>query len=424
MTRSRKAFARPLVLAALVVVVLLVALTRGGGTYQVTAVFQQAYGIVTGDDVWTGGGVVGTISAIRLGRDGLPRVTMRIDDSYRLHATGTAELEFGSNSGELNRLVMLSSGSGPPLADGAVIPVSRTVSPVELDDVLGTFAPATRADIRYVLTQLDGATSGLSGAFAQTLRHSARALGETSDLLDQVTSDGAALRTLVSQGDLVTATLASQDTALSGTVDSLGHLLSTTASRQTQLEQAVSEMPAGLRAPRIALDRLSDEIPTLKRVISEAKPTVAQLRPTSTLLARTLTVAVRPLAQIASTLRFAPPKLRSLGGLLKIVNPTVRQLTPVAGKLLPILDVVRVYTPEIDGFFSGWADMTSSYDAAGHAIHLVITTPPPDTIVPPTSNAPGYLAAPFQRTPGALIGEPWTDYEQSFLSDATAGNTK
>ena len=180
--RQMRARTGAVVAALVLVVALVVALRAGGGTYQVTAVFDRAYGIVTGGNVWTGGGVVGTISTIRLGADGLPHVTLRIDDSYRLRATATANLEMLSNSGELNRIIMLRRGAGPVLPDGAVIPASRTAAPVELDDVLGVFTRPVRAELRTVIAQLDGSTTGLSGAFTATLRHSAAALGQTAAL--------------------------------------------------------------------------------------------------------------------------------------------------------------------------------------------------------------------------------------------------
>ncbi len=172
----------------------------GSGTYRVTAVFNQAYGLVDGSRVWSGGGIVGRVSGIRLGRDGLPRLTLTIDDNYRLRASASADLELESNSGELNRIVMLSQGRGPDLHDGAVLGVNHTSEPVEVDDVLSTFTPAVRSEVDAVIAQLDGSTRGLAGAFHATLQHSAAALGQTAALLGQVTKDGFALKTLVAGG--------------------------------------------------------------------------------------------------------------------------------------------------------------------------------------------------------------------------------
>jgi phospholipid/cholesterol/gamma-HCH transport system substrate-binding protein len=398
-----------------------IVLGSGSGSYRVTAVFRQAFGIVPSGQVWSGGGLVGSISSIRLGADGLPRVTMQISDGYRLRATATADLRLQSNSGELNRIIMLAQGQGPELPNGAVIPVSRTSEPVEIDDILGMLSPRVRADLRYVTAQLDGSSTGLSSALDQTLQHSAAALSQTAAALGQVDSDGYALRMLISQGRTAVGVFASQRATLGAAVDATNHLLRTTAARQLELQAAVHALPAGLRAPRLALDQLRAEIPSLSSLITAAMPAVAQLRPTTMLLARTLTTGLPGLAAIASTLRSAPAQLRSLKPLLEVASPVIRRLTPTLRQLLPILDVLRVYTPELMGFIAGWSDIGVSFDAAGHAVRVGFAKPPPNTPASADGNAPGYVPAPFERTPGALVGQPWTDYANSFLSRTGAG---
>ena len=411
-----KRFVVSVAAALIAFVAVLVIEASGGGTYQVTAVFDQAYGIVSGGNVWTGGGAVGTISSIRLGADGLPHVTMRIDDSYRLRATATADLEMLSNSGELNRIVMLARGTGPELEDGATIPVSRTSEPVELDDVLGTFTPAVRAEMRGVLAELDGATDGLQNAFTATLRHSAAALGQTAALLGQVDSDGYALHTLIAQGHIAAAAFAAQRPALTAAVGNVSALLRATAARQASLASAVEELPAGLEQPRLALDRLHAEIPTLRGLVDALAPAADQLGPTSTVLARALGEAQPALPAIDATLRSAPPQLRALQFLLGVAEPAARALAPTLARALPILDVVRVYTPELVGFLSGWSDMGSSFDIAGHGLRFATAIIPPNKVTSPDSNQPGYIPPPFLRTPGALVGQPWTNYQTSYLS--------
>ena len=195
-----------------------IAWPSGRGGYEVTAVFEQAHGLVSGGRVMAGGVVVGEVKQIRLGPDGLPRVRMRIDDGYALHRGATADLRLMSNSGELNRAIFLRSGAGTPLRDGAVIPSSQTDQPVELDDALAAFTPQMRADFRHVVAQLDGTTSGLDDAFRAGLRQSSGAFAETAALLQAVNSDGAALRTVVGQGRQVSTALAASRQQLGASI--------------------------------------------------------------------------------------------------------------------------------------------------------------------------------------------------------------
>jgi phospholipid/cholesterol/gamma-HCH transport system substrate-binding protein len=316
---------------------------------------------------------------------------------------------------------MLTQGHGPALPDGAVLPLARTAEPVELDDVLGTLTPPVRAEMRGVIAQLDGSTRGLGNAFTATLKHSTGALRQTAALLGQVDSDGYALRTLITQGHAAAAAFAAQRPALGAAVDNVSGLLRVTAGREAALKTAVSELPAGLEQPRLALNRLHSAIPTLNGLVEALGPAAVQLRPTSTLLARTVTVGQPALASLDVTLRTAPAQLRALDMLLSVATPAARALTPTLTRVLPILDVVRVYTPELVGFLSGWSDMGSSFDVAGHGLRFATAILPPNRTVSANSNTPGYIPPPFLRAPGTLVGQPWTNYATSFLSKTPPG---
>jgi phospholipid/cholesterol/gamma-HCH transport system substrate-binding protein len=394
----------------------------GSGGYRVTAVFEQAHGLVTGGRVWAGGAVVGEISKIRLGPDGLPRVQMRIDDGYVLHRGATADLRLMSNSGELNRAIMLTSGAGARLGDGAVIPSTQTDQPVELDDALATFTPRMRADLRSVLAELDAGTSGLDGAFRAGLRESSGAFAETAALLRATDRDGAALRTLVTQGRQVSSALAAGRAQLGASVDGLSGLASRVAANGRRLRASVPAIPPAVASARSALDELRRPAPVARRLMDASRPAVAQLVPTSRVLEPTLTAAQPTLADLAATVHSAPRDLKALTPLLREAAPTLTTLGPLLHDVLPVLDLTRVYTPELAGFLSNWTDIASTYDAAGHGVRMMNTAArPPDKVASPDRADAGYIDSPYVRTPGALADEPWSDYRKSFLS---AGATK
>jgi phospholipid/cholesterol/gamma-HCH transport system substrate-binding protein len=413
---------RPGLIAVVALVVVAVsvlavrAFPRASG-YEVTAVFEQAHGLVPGGRVWSGGAVVGQVSGIRLGPDGLPRVRMRIDDDYVLHRGATADLRLLSNSGELNRVVMLTSGKGPSLRHGAVIPSTQTDQPVELDDALAAFTPRMRRDFRGVIAQLDGATSGLDGAFRSGLRESAGAFAETAALLRAVDRDGAALRTVVTQGRDVSGALAANREQLGASIDGLRSLLSRVSANGQRLRTALPAIPPAVTSARSALDELRRGAPVLHRLLDASRPATEQLVPTSRLLRTTLDAAQPTLVDLATTVHSAPRDMQALTPLLRAATPTLKTLDPLLHDVLPVLDLTRVYTPEVAGFLSNWTDIASTYDAAGHGVRMMNSGPrPPDKVVSPDRVDPGYIDSPYLRTPGALTDEPWTDYRQSFLS--------
>jgi phospholipid/cholesterol/gamma-HCH transport system substrate-binding protein len=414
MTASRR-FVVVALVAALAAVV--VALGSSGASYRVTAVFQQAYGVIPGTRVLAGGVQVGEVRSIGLGRDGLPRVAMGIDDGYELRRGASAAIELLSNSGEVNRYIALRNGTGALLADGAVLPPSQTGVPVEIDQVLSTLDPATRSELGGVLASLDSSSQGLADAFRATLHHSQAAFTAVASDLGQVTQDGEALRTLVSQSAALTTTLASSRSSLAATVDQLSGLSAATGRREAALAIGVARLPAGLRSIRTSLDTLRAAVPSLDVFVRAAVPATAQLLPTLDELGPTLQVAKPALRQATQLVEQAPAQLHALRPLLVAGTPVLVRLTATARTLLVMLDYLRVYTPEVAGIISNWASMLGDYDRNGHVTRILATlVPPPNVAQPLDSIAPGLIPAPFTRAPGALDGTPWTNYQDSFLS--------
>jgi phospholipid/cholesterol/gamma-HCH transport system substrate-binding protein len=402
--------AAPAALAA-VLVALVVAWSPwdGGGGTTVHAVFDSVPGLVEGAEVRAGGLKVGSVQGISLA-DERPRVTLRIDDGYRLRRGATADLRLGSLSGSVNRIVAVDAGDGPLLQDGATLGTARTDQPVEVDDVLSTLDPRTRGEMRSVLRGVREATDGRGPDLAAALSRSTRALRGTADVLEQ------ALRDLVRSGSRVSVALAAAPGATGGAIDELGGLLRDTAAEQTALTAALADLPAGLRAPRRALDRVAATTPTLRALVRDARPGVRELRAASPELRTLLRAAGPTLDDAAALVRSAPQDLHALGTLL----PTARKVLPRLDEVLrvgnPIADEVRVRLPDFFSFFANWADFTSNYDVNGHAARVGLVLPPaPLTQVDGTTNAAGHLKAPFIREPGVLQDEPWTDYRDSFV---------
>lgn len=405
----------PLTLVAALVAVLVIA--SSGGSYRVVAVFDQVNGLVRGAEVRAAGfEKVGTVDDISLGRDGLPHVRLTLDDGYRLRQGATANLRLYSLAGEVNRYVDLRQGSGPELRDGATLGLTSTDQPVEIDQVLSTLDPRTRAEVRGLLAELDAGTRGRGPDIRRALVHSADAIGQTAALLGDVRGDGDSLRALVRQGRRVVGTLAADSGAAPGAIDELAALLRTTARRQAELAAGVAGLPAGLRSPRLALERTDAAVQRLEGVVRDARPAVRALAPFSRDLRDTLPAARSTLAETRRLATAAPAQLRALRPLLRTASPVLDQLAPVLATANPMLDQIRVRLPDVFGFFSNWADFTANYDANGHAARIgLVFEPAPANQLGPSDSGAGMLLRPFGRTPGVLEGEPWKDYASSFV---------
>src|SRR3712207_1959741 len=132
-------------LGALVVAIVLIAvvLLRGGDDYTVTANFQNASQLVTGNQVEVAGVAMGSIKEIELAEDGTALVQMSIEEDYApLHEGVIATIRSQSLSGLANRYISLQmpegDEQGPEIPDGGDLPLSQTVSEVDLDQLFNT----------------------------------------------------------------------------------------------------------------------------------------------------------------------------------------------------------------------------------------------------------------------------------------------
>jgi phospholipid/cholesterol/gamma-HCH transport system substrate-binding protein len=404
------------ILAGLIAVVFVAA--RSGGTYEVTAVFDDVRGLIEGGEVKAGGIEVGKVEEIEFTEDGMPRVRMSIDSDLRLRQGAFADIRLASNIGAINRFVDLTQGDGPELEDGATLGPGRTDQPVDLDLAVSTLDPATRRQVATLLAELDAATRDRGPDLAETVRHSPAALGETANLLAQVTADQQALEQLVVQGRTVAGALAADPDDLGASAERLALALDTAAARQAELGRTVEAIGPGLAAARETFDLLAATTPDLRALVEVARPVVRELAPTASAL-RPAIAALRPLADEARRLS-APleEQLRALRPVIDAALPVARRLPSVLNALTPVLDHLRARAPEVVSFFTLGGDATSNYDVNGNLVRvsaLLIQERDHTNEIDASSDAAGSLVRPFDRNPGTAEGEPWERYWETFI---------
>jgi phospholipid/cholesterol/gamma-HCH transport system substrate-binding protein len=411
---------RTLVLGAIlaaIAAVLVVAL-RSDGTYEVSAVFDDARGLIEGGEVKAGGLEIGRVDEITFTESGMPEVRMSISSDFRLRQGAFANIRLASNIGAINRFVDLTQGDGPELENGATLGPGDTDQPVDLDLAVSTLNPRTRAEVAKLLAELDAGTRGRGADIAETLEYSADALGETADLLTQVTADSAALEELVVQGRTVVGVLAADPEDLGASAERLAVALDTAAARQGELGRTADAIGPALAAARGTLDRLVTATPDLRDLVEVSRPVVAELAPTAAVL-RPAVAAMRPLA--AEARRLAAPlreQLRALRPVLDATLPVARRLPSVLNGLTPLLDHMRARAPDVVNFFTLIGDATSNYDVNGNLVRVsasLIQSARHENEITASSDAAGLLERPFDRTPGTAEGEPWKRYWRSFI---------
>jgi len=179
----------------------------GGGPMTITAELADSAGLFTGNDVGVLGVPVGTVTKIEPQGDHV-LVTLEIDDTD-VPIPADAGAAVVARSVATDRYVELTPvyAKGPRMEDGATIPLERTVTPVDFDEVLASVQrfgdglvdnPKARNGVKKLVSIAAKTLDGKGAQFNRTLNSLADAVGTvhgqrdnifgTMDSLDRLTS--------------------------------------------------------------------------------------------------------------------------------------------------------------------------------------------------------------------------------------------
>jgi len=282
-----------------------------------------------GQTVQVSGVKIGDITKVKL-KDGRAVVGFEIDPGYEdlIHTDAKATLR--PRTGLKDMYIQLNPGQeGQPKAkEGFTIPVGRTLTDVDLDEILANLDVDTRDYLRLFI---NGAGKGLHG--------------RGKDLADVFRRFGPTFRDL----GRVNKAVASEGAALKTTINSLARLNKELAGRDDDLAQLVDTSAATFRAFASEDDNLS---------------TTVRLLPDTLKTASTTLQAVRPFAeQLGPASRALLPAFRALDRANALTRPFAREATPIIReKIRPFVresrPVVRDLAPAAAGLSATAPDLT------------------------------------------------------------------
>jgi phospholipid/cholesterol/gamma-HCH transport system substrate-binding protein len=240
--RGVKLFA---VLAAVGAVVLGTAFFVGrSSTNHVAAYFRSASGLYVGDRVMILGVPVGTVDKIEPGPKGV-RVEFDYDAQYPVPADAQAVIVAPTLvTGRYIQLAPAFTG-GAKLGDGATIPVERTASPVEFDEIKKQLVELSRdvgpndANQRGALNSFLDTTAATMSGNGKALHDALTALSNAARTLDAGGSD---LFASVDNLQAVTTAIAAVDNQVRGFSDQLASLSGVLSSNRTELDALLSSV--------------------------------------------------------------------------------------------------------------------------------------------------------------------------------------
>lgn len=257
----------------------------GSGEKRITAYFTRAVGVYAGSDVQVLGVKVGEVESVTP-RGRTVEVVFTVDEEVGVAAdTDAVVIAPSVVSDRYVQLTKLSRG-GERIADGAVIDVDRTATPVELDELyasLDTLVTALGPDG----ANSDGALSELLETGADNLDGNGKAFNET------VRNFADAARTLSgSQGDLFatidelqkfTTMLAGNDRQVLEVNNQLATVWQTLAADRDELSTALNtlglalaDIQAFIRDNRAAIKSNVDKLAATTQLIVDNRASVAE----------------------------------------------------------------------------------------------------------------------------------------------------
>jgi phospholipid/cholesterol/gamma-HCH transport system substrate-binding protein len=360
-----------LVCAAGVVALLVVG---GGPAYTLKLDFQDAGGLVGGNQVLIGPATVGTVDSVSLTPNGEAQVEISLDRSAApMHEGTVARIYENSLSGIANRYVVLEPGpsEAPAIPSGGVIGEDHTYSFVSLDQVFDALDPLTRAGLRNFIRGQAASIRGRAQAAHKTLLYFAPALYSTSQVTQELVRDEPAFDGLLVQGARAMSLLASRSQQLTQLIANGDVATGAIARQATALQQALALFPGTLTRSTASFQGLDSTLDALDPLVAAAKPAVRRLEPFAAGLRSLVAVSIPTVAELDALIHNP-----SGGDLTKLFEQTPA-LAAVAVKVFPRLiaemnrsqpqlDYFREYTPDVVAAFTNLGQVGAYYDANGH----------------------------------------------------------
>ena len=376
--------------------------------YRFSVAFDQAAELAPDAQVTIAGVKVGHVVSVNLDRrTGLDRAVLEIDNRYVPRPADTrAILRTKTLLGET--YVQLSAGNpaGPQLRDGGVIPRAHVDETVQLDQILNTFDPKTRAAFQTWMQQSGVALTNRGEQFNAALADLYPFSQNVGAVLAVLNRQSAATRTLLADSGTVFSALSKSPAQLQSFVRNSNSLFAATSARDASLAATIRAFPAFLRQSRATIGRVSAFAQTTKPLVDELHPAAVQLTPALRSLntfapeLRRLVTVVGPLTRASRT---GLPALRTF---LTRSVPFMAAVKPYLGNIVPVVNYLDDYRREIAGFFANSAASTQARATAsrGQVLHYLRISNPvnPEALMPYAQRPYSNRSNPYLK-PGAYL---------------------
>lgn len=205
------------------------------GTYPISAVFADAAGLRSGDQVLVAGVVSGSVGSIEQ-YQGQVKVGLKVNQGVKLPTNSAASIQVETLLGTKDVRIEAGSDWSHLLGPGAVI--TKTSTPVELLQLQNEAVPVLNGvdskSLNQLFSELSAVTHGQAGNVAQIIS----GLNKLTSTVDQRTAE---VKALIDAGNTLSTTLAAKDVQLLDIIDNLNVVLGGLNQRKAQLAQFIQQ---------------------------------------------------------------------------------------------------------------------------------------------------------------------------------------
>lgn len=301
--------------------------------YTVKVAFAGTAGLTpgAGQPVNVAGVQVGQVGAVEL-RDGrsIVSLTMNKEKLPTVFADAKADLIPRTPLKDLQVELFPGTRGSRPLAQDAVIPVSRTTIPIDADELLAALDGDTRQYLEVLLAETDRGIGDRGPDLRRVLAELKPTAKQLASLTKAVRGRRVALRGLVHELSIIAEAAGEKDTELASLVTTGNATLQALAAEQQALRSSVRDLPGTLR-------RVRGTLQSVEAFTAELNPALQRLQ----VPAKRIVPALRALDPVTEE---APGILRTqLRPLVREARPLVRELRPAATELTAAVpDLVSV----------------------------------------------------------------------------------
>jgi phospholipid/cholesterol/gamma-HCH transport system substrate-binding protein len=332
--------------------------------YKAIVVLEDADNIVPASRVRMAGINVGEVRNTTVQSGGV-RVELAItnDDVPALHEG--VKIRVGARSLVEDNYLDITDGDGPKLASGSSIPPSAVQTSTQVDDVLRSLDPKTRAELGSLLMSVGKGTGGTQDDIDSAMAGLGALGRDGHTALDAIAAQSEDLRALGRQTQVLLKALDTGEGQIASLVDNAHAITKSTSGQSEAIADSIQKLPSVLKNASAATDSIHE-------LSSAATPVAANLKSASPYLTDALQELPSTtddlaglLPPLSSTLDQAPKTLHMVPTFGKDVRALVPGARDIVRDVNPMLKYVRPYGPDLAAFFTNFNAVLAGQDEAG-----------------------------------------------------------